>query len=92
LLTYKRKTIFDNVETVLRAIDTPRTFAKIQRSSGLRWDILRGILNTLEETTLIKRGIGQDSKKIIYTRTEKGIQYIEHCEIIKNLINYKIIE
>lgn len=92
MLTYKRKTIFDNVEAVLQAIDKPQPFAKIQRSSGLRWDILSDIIKELEDTTLIKREIKENSKKIIYIRTEKGMTYLEYCEKIKKLINYKIVE
>jgi predicted transcriptional regulator len=88
LFNYKYRTIFETIEAILLELERPQVFVKIQRSVGIRWDLLKNILRTLNDSELIEKEIGKDDK-IIYKRTQKGILYIEHCKELKKLLNYR---
>jgi predicted transcriptional regulator len=88
LFNYKYRTIFETIEAILVELEKPQVFVKIQRSVGIRWDLLKNILKTLNDSELIDKEIGKGDK-IIYKRTQKGTLYIEHYKELKKLLNYQ---
>jgi len=86
LFNSKYRTIFETIEAVLLELEKPQVFVKIQRSVGIRWDLLKNILKILNDSELIVKEIGKDDK-IIYKRTPKGTLYVEHCRELKKLLS-----
>ncbi len=89
LLSYKNRTIFDTIESILAEAMRPIYISLLCRITGVRWDKLQEYLKVLVENDLIEIASDLDNRKC-YKTTAKGKRYLDNLDQIKSMIDYKI--
>lgn len=89
MFTYKNRTIFDCLESILRVVSKPMPKTLLFRFTGIRYDLMVGYLDALVEKELIKTI--EINKTMTYVITLKGKEYLEQWYRLRELIDYKII-
>lgn len=89
LLSYKNRTIFDTLGSILEEAMRPICISLLNRITGIRWDKLQEYLEILVENSLIETTTDYENRKSFKT-TAKGKRYLDNLNQLKSMIDHKI--
>lgn len=84
----KNRTIFDTIEAILLAAQSPTRVSLLSRFTGIRWDMLLECLAICINKGLVEVVTDVEDKKR-YQTTVRGKSYLQSLNRVKEMLNYE---